>query len=74
MLLRPFTVGDYIIENTNKQEGTVVKIDLFYTTLSTGLTAFSYLMSLAFVAGRNETFGQARISHNSLRMWIRVTM
>ena len=35
MLLRPFTVGDYIIENTNKQEGTVVKIDLFYTTLST---------------------------------------
>ena len=35
MLLRPFTVGDYIIENTNSQEGTVVKIDLFYTTLST---------------------------------------
>ena len=35
MLLRPFTVGDYIMENTNKQEGTVVKIDLFYTTLST---------------------------------------
>ena len=35
MLLRPFTVGDYIIENTKSQEGTVVKIDLFYTTLST---------------------------------------
>ena len=35
MLLRPFTVGDYIIENTHSQEGTVVKIDLFYTTLST---------------------------------------
>ena len=35
MLLRPFTVGDYIIENSNSQEGTVVKIDLFYTTLST---------------------------------------
>lgn len=35
MLLWPFTVGDYIIENTNSQEGTVVKIDLFYTTLST---------------------------------------
>lgn len=35
LILRPFAVGDYIIENSEKQEGTVVKIDLFYTTLST---------------------------------------
>lgn len=35
LLLKPFLVGDYIIENGGKQEGTVVKIDLFYTTLST---------------------------------------
>ena len=35
LLLKPFVVGDYIIECTDKQEGTVVKIDLFYTTLST---------------------------------------
>lgn len=35
LILRPFVVGDYIIENAEKQEGTVVKIDLFYTTLST---------------------------------------
>ena len=35
LILRPFVVGDYIIEFTDKQEGTVVKIDLFYTTLST---------------------------------------
>ena len=35
MILRPFTIGDYIIENSGNQEGTVVKIDLFYTTLST---------------------------------------
>lgn len=35
LILRPFVVGDYIIECTDKQEGTVVKIDLFYTTLST---------------------------------------
>lgn len=35
LLLKPFVVGDYIIENSGKQEGTVVKIDLFYTTLST---------------------------------------
>lgn len=35
LILRPFTIGDYIIENAGNQEGTVVKIDLFYTTLST---------------------------------------
>lgn len=35
LILRPFVVRDYIIECTDKQEGTVVKIDLFYTTLST---------------------------------------
>lgn len=35
LILRPFAVGDYIIENAGHQEGTVVKIDLFYTTLST---------------------------------------
>lgn len=35
LALKPFVVGDYIIENTDKQEGTVVRIDLFYTTLST---------------------------------------
>lgn len=35
LILRPFVIGDYIIENSEKQEGTVVKIDLFYTTLST---------------------------------------
>ena len=29
LVLQPFTDGDYIIESTNKQEGTVVKIDLF---------------------------------------------
>lgn len=35
LILKPFVVGDYIIESTNQQEGTVVKVDLFYTTLST---------------------------------------
>lgn len=29
LALKPFAVGDYIIENTDKQEGTVVRIDLF---------------------------------------------
>lgn len=35
MFLRPFSVGDYIIENGEKNEGTVEKIELYYTTLLT---------------------------------------
>ena len=35
LLLRPFTVGDYIIEDTNKNEGTVKEIKILYTKLMT---------------------------------------
>lgn len=35
LLLKPFEVGDYIIEDTNKNEGTVKDIQIFYTKLST---------------------------------------
>lgn len=35
LLLKPFSLGDYIIESSNKQEGVVKKIDMFYTTLCT---------------------------------------
>lgn len=35
LVLKPFVVGDYIIENAGKQEGTVVSIDIFYTRLRT---------------------------------------
>ena len=35
LLLKPFTVGDYIIEDTNKCEGTVTEIQIFYTKLMT---------------------------------------
>ena len=35
MLLKPFEVGDYIYEDTNKNEGTVKEIQIFYTKLST---------------------------------------
>lgn len=35
LLLKPFVVGDYIIENTGKNEGTVKEIQVFYTKLST---------------------------------------
>ncbi len=35
LILKPFHVGDYIIENHTKCEGTVVSIDIFYTKLVT---------------------------------------
>lgn len=35
LLLKPFTVGDYIIEDNHKNEGTVKEIKLFYTKLTT---------------------------------------
>lgn len=35
LLLKPFVVGDYIIENQDKQEGTVAEITIFYTKLLT---------------------------------------
>lgn len=35
LLLKPFVVGDYIIENTGKQEGVVTEITIFYTKLLT---------------------------------------
>ena len=31
LLLHPFRVGDYIIEDTHKNEGTVIEISVFYT-------------------------------------------
>lgn len=35
LLLKPFAVGDYIIEDTNGKEGTVKEIQIFYTKLTT---------------------------------------
>ena len=35
LINKPFKIGDYIIENVNKCEGTVVEIDIFYTKLRT---------------------------------------
>lgn len=35
LMLHPFRVGDYIIEDTHSNEGTVVEISLFYTKLKT---------------------------------------
>ena len=35
LITRPFKVGDYIVEDKNKNEGTVLEIKLFYTKLRT---------------------------------------
>ena len=35
LFFKPFKVGDYIIEDTNKNEGTVTEIQIFYTKLTT---------------------------------------
>ncbi|MDO5155688.1 MAG: mechanosensitive ion channel family protein [Eubacteriales bacterium] len=35
LMLKPFQVGDYIIENNKGNEGTVTSIDIFYTRLKT---------------------------------------
>lgn len=35
LLLKPFRVGDYIIEDSHKNEGTVTEISIFYTRLMT---------------------------------------
>ena len=35
LILKPFRVGDYIVENNTHCEGTVVSIDIFYTRLRT---------------------------------------
>lgn len=35
LTLKPFVVGDYIIEDTGKNEGTVKEIQIFYTKLAT---------------------------------------
>lgn len=33
LILKPFVVGDYIVEDSNKNEGTVIEIQIFYTKL-----------------------------------------
>lgn len=35
LMLHPFRVGDYIVEDTHSNEGTVIEISLFYTKLKT---------------------------------------
>lgn len=74
LLMHPFRVGDYIIEHASNQEGTVVKINIIYTTLQmidgryvqipNGTLSAASLTNCTCVTRRmfNETVG---ISYNS---------
>lgn len=74
LLLKPFKVGDYIIEQSGGKEGTVSKIDLFYTTLITvdnkitvipnGILSNSSLTNVTALDTRRVDF-QVGISYDS---------
>ncbi len=51
LFLKPFVVGDYIIEDTNKNEGTVKEIKVFYGTLSNLAGGVQILFLKPFVVG-----------------------
>lgn len=53
LLLKPFRVGDYISEDSHKNEGTVIRIQLFYTTLKT-------------IDGKQVTIPNATLANTSL--------
>lgn len=53
LMLKPFRVGDYIIENTTGLEGTVTEIQIFYTKLQT-------------VDNRIEVLPNGNLANNSL--------
>ncbi len=66
LILKPFVVGDYIIEDTHKNEGTVFEISIFYTKLKTidnkivvipnGILANSSLTNVTHADSRLEDF------------------
>lgn len=62
LMLKPFKVGDYIIENSTKMEGTVKEIQIFYTKLVTFDNKVIVLPngSLANNSLTNVTAGQCR--------------
>ena len=51
LLLKPFVVGDYIIEDTNGKEGTVKEIQIFHTILTTGDNKVIYIPNGAMSSG-----------------------
>lgn len=67
LLLKPFVVGDYIVNNSSKEEGTVHEITIFYTKLLTvdnrmilipnGTLSNTSLTNVSKMSERMITFG-----------------
>ena len=51
LLLKPFKVGDYIVEGSSGKEGTVKEIQIFHTILTTGDNKVIYIPNGAMSSG-----------------------
>ena len=78
LMLKPFQVGDYILENNKGNEGTVVSIDIFYTRLKThdnkvvvipnGILAANSLVNLTDENKRKVEVKVAIAYHSDIKM------
>ncbi len=61
LLLKPFRVGDYIIEDSNGNQGTVKEIGIFYTKLQTGDNKIVILPNGALANNSMTNFSEAHL-------------
>lgn len=61
LLLKPFRVGDYIIEDSNGNQGTVKEIGIFYTKLQTGDNKIVILPNGALANNSMTNFSEAHM-------------
>ena len=61
LLLKPFRVGDYIIEDSNGNEGTVKEIGIFFTKLQTGDNKIVILPNGALANNSMTNFSEAHL-------------
>ena len=77
LLLKPFRVGDYIVEHSGGKEGTVTEISIFYTKLVTfdnkvvmmpnGTLSNSSITNLSTLEKRRVDLGGRRINKTEVR-------
>ncbi|MBQ2882619.1 MAG: mechanosensitive ion channel [Alphaproteobacteria bacterium] len=61
LLLKPFRVGDYIIEDSNGNEGTVKEIGIFFTKLQTGDNKIVILPNGSLANNSMTNFSEAHL-------------
>lgn len=61
LLLKPFRVGDYIIEDANGNQGTVKEIGIFYTKLQTGDNKIVILPNGALANNSMTNFSESHL-------------